>query len=100
MKIKDGLDLSILLDYGFEKIDKKAEEENENYTVSYFDYAYNIGHARRGQFYYLLVNEITRVVSIYASEPDGSGTSVLAPNVLIDLIAGGVISRTISTTEA
>ena len=100
MKIKDGLDFSILLNYGFEKIDKKAEEENENYTVSNFDYQYNIGHARRGQFYYILVNEISRNVFLYASEPDGSGTSVPAPDVLIDLIVDGIFCKPISTTEA
>jgi len=99
MKVKDGLDLRILLNYGFEKIDKKEEEEKENYTISNFNYKYNIGHARRGQFYYILVNEISINVFLYASEPDGSGTSVSAPDILIDLIIDGVICKPISKTE-
>lgn len=89
MKVKDDLNLDILLNYGFEKIDKKEEEENKQYTISYFDYKYNIGHARRGQFYYILVGS-NREVSIYASEPDGSGTCVDAPNVLIELITNNI----------
>jgi len=89
MKVKDDLDLDILLNYGFEKIDKKEEEKNEQYTISYFDYKYNIGHARRGQFYYILVGS-NRIVSIYASEPDGSGTCVDAPNILIELITNNI----------
>jgi len=90
MKVKDGLDLAILLDYGFTKVDKKYEEEHENYTVSYYDYSYNIGHARRGQFYYILIDEPTRSVTLYASEPDGSGTSIKMPDILIKLITDNI----------
>lgn len=90
MKINEDYKIENLIDYGFEKIDKKEEENGENYVISGFDYKYNIGHARRGQFYYLLITE-NRNVSIYASEPDGSGTSVLAPNILIELIQKQII---------
>lgn len=85
MKVNENYKIENLTDYGFEKIDKKYEEKNEQYTISYFDYKYNIGHARRGQFYYILVGS-NREISIYASEPDGSGTCVDAPNILIELI--------------
>ena len=91
MKVKKDIDLTILLDYGFQKIDKEDEKENENWTIASYDYAYNIGHSRRGQFYYLLVDEATRAIDIYASKPDGSGTSIRLPDVLIRLITDNII---------
>lgn len=93
MKVDKDYNLEGLLAYGFEKIDRKEEEENENYNVSYYDYKFNIGHARRGQFYYLLISESQRTVLLYASEPDGSGTSIEAPDVLIELINKKIITK-------
>lgn len=92
MKVKEELNLEVLLNYGFEKIDKKEEEENEEYTISSYDYKFEIGHARRGQFYYLLASESPRSMIIYATEPDGSGGSVGCPDVLIRLVEDGVVS--------
>jgi hypothetical protein len=89
MKIKDEVNLDILLDYGFFKVDK--EKEYSNSTLLYSDYVYQIGHARRGQFYYYLVDANTRKISVYASEPDGSGCSIIMPNVLRDLVLTGII---------
>lgn len=91
MKVKEGLNLEVLLNYGFQKIDKEEEKEDDNYAISYFDYKFNIGHSRRGQFYYLLVDETTRNVAIYASEPDGSGGCVDCPDVLFELFNDGII---------
>jgi len=90
MKIKEELNIDILLEYGFEKIDKAEEEKDEQYTISNFDYKYLIGHSRRGQFYYLLVGN-SRNVIIYASEPDGSGGCVDLPDVLIKMFNHGII---------
>jgi hypothetical protein len=92
MKVKEELSLEILLNYGFEKIDKKEEEDNEEYTISSYDYKFEIGHARRGQFYYLLASEKPRSIIIYASEPDGGGGIVNCPDVLIRLVEDGVVS--------
>lgn len=92
MKIKEDVNIEILLNYGFTKIDKEEEEENENYTIASFDYGFEIGHARRGQFYYLLVDENSRNIIIYATEPDGSGGTVMCPDVLIKLVLDGIIS--------
>ena len=92
MKVKEELNLEVLLNYGFTKIDKEEELKNEEYTISSYDYKFEIGHARRGQFYYLLVGEKTRDVIIYATEPDGSGGSVTCPDVLVKLSVDGVVS--------
>ena len=92
MKVKEELNLEVLLNYGFTKIDKEEEIENEEYTISSYDYKFEIGHARRGQFYYLLVDKKTRDIIIHATEPDGSGGSVMCPDVLIKLSIDGVVS--------
>ena len=91
MKVKEELNLDILLNYGFTKIDKEEELENEEYTISSYDYIFEIGHARRGQFYYLLVGEKTRDVVIYATKPDGSGGKVICPDVLVKLSVDGIV---------
>ena len=91
MKVKKELSLEILLNYGFTKVDKEQEIESNQYIIAEYDYKYEIGHARRGQFYHLLVEEKTRDIIIYATEPDGSGGSVVCPNVLIKLSIDGVI---------
>lgn len=91
MKVKENLSIDILLDYGFEKINKEIEEQNDEYTLSSFDYKFEIGHARRGQFYYLLVNESTRNIMIYASEPDGMGGIIGCPDILIKLIMDDLV---------
>jgi hypothetical protein len=93
MKVKEGINLEVLLNYGFTKIDKDEETEKEQYTVASYDYKFEIGHARRGQFYYLLVGENTRDVIIYATEPDGSAGSVICPNVLLQLAVDGVVAN-------
>jgi len=92
MKIKEGINLETLLEYGFEKVDRGEAEENEDWTIAGYDYLYNIGHARRGQFYYLLVDENTRIIDIYASKPDGSGTSIGLPDILVTLISNNIIN--------
>lgn len=92
MVVSAEYDLEILLDYGFEKIDKEEELECENYTLSNFNYKFNVGHSRRGQYYYLLVKESDRIVYVFATEPDGSGGIVYCPNVLKKLIIEGIVS--------
>ena len=125
MKIKEEIDLSILLQYGFKKTieetelptynfdwNKYGEKESEQMSLDYdvlyereeeirethyvlfknrddftFDfckYVCNIGDSRRGQSYYLLVDD-NRNLSIYASEPDGSGGSVKLNDVLLKM---------------
>lgn len=52
---------------------------------------YEIGHSRRGQRYFLLVSKDTRELFIYASRPDGSGCEVLFPDIVKELMWGGII---------
>lgn len=93
MKINKDYDLEKLLDYGFTKIDQAIQEADENYTLSVFDYMLEIGHSRRGQFYYLLVSIENRTINIYASDPDGSGGVITAPDVLIKMSVDGVFNH-------
>jgi len=90
MKIKQDYNLENLLEYGFIKIDKEEEKENENWTISTFDYSFEIGHSRRGQYYFLLLSEKSRTINIYASEPDGNGGIITAPNILIKMSLDGI----------
>jgi hypothetical protein len=92
MKLKNDFNLEKLLDYGFSKIDKQEMMDNDSWTLSVYDYLFEIGHARRGQFYYLLVSEEKRTITLYASEPDGSGGTVCAPDVLIKMSLDGVFA--------
>ena len=67
--------------------------EDDCNVLYYFDnvYVYEIGHSRRGQFYYFLFDINTKNFSVIASEPDGSGGAVELPDILIDLIKNEVI---------
>lgn len=85
MKLKQDIDLSILTQYGFNKIDKEQAEKDEEYEMSVFDYVYTIGYARRGQFYYLLISELHRTFRLWASNPDGDGCSVPLTDVIIKM---------------
>jgi hypothetical protein len=91
MKIKEELNLEVLFNYGFTKINKEEEKENEQHAIARYEFKFEIGHAIRGQFYYLLVSEKERNIIIYASNPDGSGGSVACPDVLIKLYIDGII---------
>ena len=93
MKIKEELNLDTLLEYGFEKVNKEEEGQgwDTDYTIVMYDYMFTIGHSRRGQFYYLLVNEKDRLIDIYAPKPDGDGTSIKCPDVLIQLMKNNII---------
>jgi len=53
--------------------------------------AYEIAHARRGQFYYLLCNIETLEISVLATTPDGSGCEVLMPDILIQWFSLGYL---------
>jgi len=46
---------------------------------------YNLGHSRRGQWYYYIINEDTRELSVFATKPDGDGTDVLLDEVVITM---------------
>ncbi len=85
MKLKNNIDLSVLIQYGFEKIDKEEAEIDGDFTLTCFDYSYDMGHARRGQHYYILISEQHRVLNVWASKPDGDGCSISLSDVLIKM---------------
>jgi hypothetical protein len=91
MRIKNVENLSILKDYGFSEINKEEAIENEDYVASCFSFEFNLGHSRRGQFYSLFVGS-DGVIHVYASKPDGDGSSVVIGDVLFRMIQDGVIT--------
>jgi len=48
--------------------------------------AYEIGHSRKGQHYYILCNKDTLQLSILATNPDGCGSDIALPDILIEMI--------------
>jgi hypothetical protein len=84
-----------------EKIIAKEKEINQTHIVvsedndlHFYDddyLAYEISHARRGQFYYLLCNIKTLEISVLATTPDGSGCEVLMPDILIKWFSLGYL---------
>lgn len=91
MKIKDSFSVEVLLKYGFTKVDKQEEEINDQYVIAGYDYQLDIGISRRGQYYVLLVREDTMRIMVYATKPDGSGSEVPIPDVLIKMVLDGVL---------
>jgi len=77
MKLKENVDFSELIKLGFLETNE-SDNTYENYWGE-FDinftnkYAFELGHSRRGQFYYLLVDKESREISIYSTKPDGDG---------------------------
>ena len=55
-------------------------------------WVFEIGHSRRGQSYYVIINKDTNEVQILATEPDGSGGIINAGDIFKTLIAGGFIA--------
>ena len=92
MKIKEGLELSVLEKYGFTKIDKEEADKECNYTKAVCEYEYLIDYSRRGQYYSIFVF-IDGSLSLFASEADGSGGSVAFPNIVFDLIRDNIVEQ-------
>lgn len=82
-----------LTPYGFERLDevwKKSQGFWEGDVLWYYHgWVYTLGHSRRGQFYYLIVDNGELLV--YASDPDGSGASVELGDVLFKLYRDGLV---------
>ena len=87
MRLKESVKIEELLKFGFEF----PNTEDEDYCIKNADCIYNIGHSRRGQFYYLIVKD--KEFSLFASEPDGDGGAIKMPRVIIDLYESGLIEN-------
>jgi hypothetical protein len=98
LKIKDNVDLKELEKFGFEdsKTSQNVPYEYWDYDKDYhFDNTYFvfIASGRRGQDYYLLINKETRKLVIYATKPDGDGTSGDLENAIYDLIKADLVEK-------
>lgn len=86
MKIREDLDLENLRKYGFKTI-KEMRQNSELPEIFEYNnddtWVYEIGHSRRGQYYYLLI--IDKEIYIEASKPDGDGCFVLLPDILLKM---------------
>jgi hypothetical protein len=82
MIISDSFDLENLSKYGFKKFD--IEDCSEEMEYMKIDWVMDLGHSRRGQFYYLIVSQMS--LKIFASKPDGSGGSLAFPQKALDAI--------------
>ena len=92
MKLKkEFLASAQLHDLGFEFMSELQAEEREDYALA-SKYVYTIGHARRGQFYYITI-DIDGEIRIFASRPDGSGTHIKMTDVLIQMYKLGMIEE-------
>ena len=106
MKLKNPDNYKVLIEYGFlpvysreNNIPKDVKDYYEVWDEEDFFYynqdclVLNLGHSRRGQFYYLYYNPNYNSFNIYASKPDGEGTSVIFPNVIYELIKNNLIDE-------
>lgn len=94
LKIKDNVDLKELEKYGF---DFNEDEETDCFGDKIYElnnsyFTYLGGGGRRGQEYYLFVNE-ARELRVYSSKPEGSGTDTNIFFVLFDLIEDGLVEK-------
>lgn len=92
LKIKDNVDLKELEKFGFfsdfeYETDYSEDYEFENQMI------YEMGYSRRGQFYYILVDKSSLIISVYATKPDGSGSNVAMSSVIFDLIQAGLVEK-------
>lgn len=98
LRIKSNVDLKELEKFGFEdsKTSQNVPYEYWGYDKDYnFDNTYFVfvASGRRGQNYYLLVNKGTRKLIIYATRPDGDGTSGDLEDVVYNLIKAGLVEK-------
>ncbi len=89
MKLKDSVTKEQLEELGFYLY---QENEYEYYYSMENKMIYEIGHSRRGQFYYLIVNK-SNCIEVFATEPDGSGGSIELANTLLKMFKLGYIEE-------
>jgi len=75
------------------------DEDDPFYYYNDLYYVYNIGHSRRGQFYYILVfTDYT--IGLLATKPDGDGGFIEYPDVIIELFKDNLIEMNNVFTSA
>lgn len=53
---------------------------------------YDLGHSRRGQYYYLIIED-DRTISVFATKPDGDGTSIELDDILFELFENNMLEK-------
>ena len=92
LKLKDNVDLKELEKFDFLHQFPYTTDFSDDYEFDNKMF-YQIGHSRRGQFYYILVDKTSLEISVYATRPDGSGTSIGVGSILFDLIQAGLVEK-------
>lgn len=94
MIFKPDFDFNLLATkYGFLEWKEEMKEDFSEDAVGMlqcFDFVFQHEYSRRGQCYFLLANKEFRSLSIYASEPDGSGGSVSVPTILKQMVLDNI----------
>ena len=97
MKLKENIDFSELLELGFvETVESDAAYQNYwgEFDANFINkYAFELGHSRRGQFYYILIDKKSREISIYSTKPDGDGGQLYLDSVY------GILSKLLEMVE-
>ena len=84
MKLIKGTNILILEKYGFSVI-----QDDEDYVID-GELCYEIGHSRRGQYYYYIAYP-DGCIAVYGSRPDGSGGSIRLDDVILKLYQDGLL---------
>lgn len=98
LKIKADFPLEKLIDYGFEDSETSnnvpleywSDDKDYHFDNTYFIF---IASGRRGQDYYLLIDKKSKILSIYATTPDGDGTCGEISDVIYDLIKADLVVK-------
>lgn len=109
MRLKNPKNYEKLFDYNFKTIVREeniTEEhlQNEDRIVTIGDdtdllYHYegylvhNMGHSRRGQYYNLIYSPEYNTFTLYATEPDGTGGSIVLSDIFVRLVADGLVEK-------
>lgn len=84
-----------LENYRFHPLNDEYKEENdidEDDPIFHMDgYVYSIGHSRRGQYYYYIV-EKSGLFTIYASKADGDGSNLALDDTFMKLLNDGILT--------
>lgn len=90
MRLKKHIPLEKLVDFGFQKSNLLDHGQDE--TIMQSDYVLEIGHIKRGQYAYLLVEKFTRELIFYCTQIKmRTGGSIVCPDVLIVLATAGYL---------
>ena len=83
-----------LIDNGFSLCDENNLNYSEWDLTMNDTYIYELGYSRKGQFYYYFIDlkSENKVIQVYATKPDGDGTSVdLNIGLIKNLIDKGLV---------